>query len=275
MAIDLTGQRFGALLVIKRAQNDISENGRVRAAWWCQCDCGNEVVVLTIRLRQGRRKSCGRGHRWQFQASKPKHHLTYKSWLSLRARCYRKKHHRYAQYGARGITVCERWNNYENFLNDMGERLSVDYSIDRIDVNGNYEPTNCRWATRDEQRRNMRNSIYVEYKGERVWLKDLCVRLNVKDTMVRARLKIGWPLEKALHEPVRVAREPRVVRHHPKMRGKRFGYLTVIEKAKSTSEHAWWRCKCDCGQYKIVRADHLRRGRVKACNKDHRWRGVK
>lgn len=106
---------------------------------------------------------------------------------------------RHPEYGGRGITVCERWStSYEAFLEDMGPRPSTDHSLDRIDVNGNYEPSNCRWATRSEQARNTRTSVYVEHAGLRLTLPDWAERLGVPTARLRNRLDAGWPLDRVL-----------------------------------------------------------------------------
>ena len=119
-------------------------------------------------------------------------------------RCFRENGHKWANYGGRGITVCPQWrDDFFQFLSDMGPKPSSEYSIERIDNNGNYEPGNCRWATDAEQRRNQRRSVYVEYQGERLLLMDLCDRLGVDRGRVYGRLKLGWELERALSAPVK------------------------------------------------------------------------
>ena len=124
--------------------------------------------------------------------------LEYRSWVQMRSRCRNPKHHAWALYGGRGITVCERWDDFATFLTDMGPRPSTKHSLDRIDVNGNYEPGNCRWATATEQGNNRRDNRYLTHNGQiktiALWADELglCVQ------MIHGRLKRGWSESDAL-----------------------------------------------------------------------------
>ena len=152
------GFKYGRLTVLARAPN----KGRY-VMWACRCDCGRSVLVRGGDMASGRHKSCG-----CLQAeSRTKHGHTrndgymspeYNSWLSMKARCSNPKSVGYEHYGGRGITVCERWRySFTTFLGDMGPRPSLAHTLDRIDHNGNYEPSNCRWADRVTQSRNSRH----------------------------------------------------------------------------------------------------------------------
>jgi hypothetical protein len=162
--IDLTGQRFSCLTVIKR---DGMTPDRKRVLWHCRCDCGIELHVQAGNLKSGNSKSCGclnrelisrraiersykHGHSSRTETSPE-----YRSWAAMWGRCRCPNTPYYRLYGGRGVTVCERWTSFENFLADMGLR-PTGRSIDRIDPYGNYEPGNCRWATPKEQRANRR-----------------------------------------------------------------------------------------------------------------------
>jgi hypothetical protein len=154
--IDISGGRFGRLLVICR------EGKAIPVKFKCICDCGKTVVVNSVSLRNGDTRSCGCIRSEKMAKEKTKHGQydtpTYHSWSSMLNRCKCKKHKQYKDYGGRGISVCSRWRgSFEAFLSDMGERPGGK-TLDRIDSDGNYEPTNCKWSTRQEQNRNKRTS---------------------------------------------------------------------------------------------------------------------
>lgn len=181
---DLTGQRFGCLTVVKKAEKEKDGRGR----WICECDCGNRRAIRTDLLRSGNAKSCGCGIDWKL---KPIDERIVHIHSTMRARCYNKNAKRYKNYGGRGIKVCDEWlgkggcRRFYEWAIANGYR--EDLTIDRIDVNGNYEPNNCRWATMEEQNNNRRNSIKVLYKGKEVSLKELCDIFGVsKDTVYKA-----------------------------------------------------------------------------------------
>ena len=159
--INLLGKSFGRLTVIERGENDNSEGAR----WECKCTCGNTSLVRGTCLRSGRIVSCGCYHSEKTSEkgkSRFKHRMidtpTYNTWSLMKNRCNSKTSRDYIHYGNRGITVCSRWSeSFECFLEDMGEKPEGK-SIDRIDNNAGYKPSNCRWATSSEQGRNKRTT---------------------------------------------------------------------------------------------------------------------
>jgi hypothetical protein len=172
--IDKTGNRYGNLMVLGLSHRKLrSPSIGYYNFWLCQCDCGNTTVVLANNLTKGNTKSCG----CQSSRNKIKDKMTthgegsvlrrtktYNSWRAMKDRCYSKGHKEYKRYGAVGIEVCDRWrNSYENFLSDMGRRPDK-HTLDRINPYGNYEPTNCRWASLTTQRNNTRKNYAKENK---------------------------------------------------------------------------------------------------------------
>lgn len=127
----------------------------------------------------------------------------YRVWNGMMNRCNNPNNRSYDRYGGRGIKVCERWHRFEDFLADMGEPPTGDHQLERTDNAGNYEPANCRWATRQEQARNRRSSHLIEFRGETKTLAEWCQILGLRHTTVLMRLRNGWSAEKALTTPAR------------------------------------------------------------------------
>jgi hypothetical protein len=191
MAHNLKGRQFGRLTVIE-------ENGRVhnRKAWLCMCECGNEITLSSNRLlhKEGT-KSCG-CLRSEISASKATKHgmahtRIYEIWSSMKKRCENKKNKNYNRYGGRGIKVCERWREFENFFEDMKEGYEEHLTIDRIDNNGDYEPSNCKWSTQQEQTSNYSRNILVTINGETDTLKNTCIKYNIPYDKTFRRVKKG------------------------------------------------------------------------------------
>jgi hypothetical protein len=172
-AIDITGKTFGCWVVLARHP----ERYRGRARWLCRCGCGVERVVLGTSLRRGISKSCrGCGLQKHGHCRKGRQTRVYQAWHSMLQRCCNPANRSYANYGGRGICVCERWRSFVNFLADMGEP-PPGLSIDRINNDGNYAPGNCRWATPSQQTQNRRPA------------KKSKLRIKRNDPEILARLK--------------------------------------------------------------------------------------
>jgi hypothetical protein len=182
----------------------------------CRCDCGREIELRRDKVLTGRQKSCGcRYLARRSPATHPRNNLAYKPWCAMHDRCRNMNNGKYGLYGGRGIRVCERWRDFWLFLADMGERPSRNYSIERIDNDGPYEPGNCRWATAREQGRNKRTSRYVRFNGRRRLLIDVARSVGMQTDVLASRLKLGWDLQRALTQPVRAKK-----RNRPKSRVK-------------------------------------------------------
>lgn len=202
---DLTGCRFGRLTVISRAEN---KNGKV--VWHCKCDCGNESDVYATCLKSGNTKSCGCYQRFRASTTGVIHGETQKTrlyniWNNIKERCYGVNCKDYPDYGSRGISVCDEWrNNYLSFKQWAIENGYNDsMSIDRIDVNGDYEPSNCRWATNIVQANNKRNSRFVEFRGETHTLSEWSRIKHINVNTLYSRLTKGWGAEMALTKQVK------------------------------------------------------------------------
>lgn len=204
--ITLVGAVFARLTVISEPFRDGSDRRwRVK----CRCECGIEKIIQCKNVANGNTVSCGcirkglpceknRKHGHSGGAGR-KPSPTYLSWVAARSRCNDVNDRDYQNYGARGIAVCDRWSNFENFLADMGER-PAGKSIDRIDSNGNYEPGNCRWSTMVEQQNNRRRNILIEHDGSIKTATQIAREYGIKPNVFIARLKRGWSLQRATLE---------------------------------------------------------------------------
>lgn len=193
--LELAGRRFGLLVAVEPGHNS---GGRV--VWRCRCDCGAECWPHSTSLISGNTRSCGCKNAADRLRAVTRHGQTktpeYQAWLAAKARCSRKNLPGYALYGGRGITVCDRWiNSFENFIADMGARPSPKHSLDRIDVNGNYSPENCRWATIAVQTRNRRSNVWVTVNGRKLTAKDAALELGIGAAIIYRRLSDGWSID--------------------------------------------------------------------------------
>ena len=195
--LTLSGMRFGFATVLRPRGSD-----KKKSFWECVCDCGNVFVTKGVYLKRGATRSCGclvgENNKKHGGVGTPE----YRSWVAMRNRCFNKKNHAYKRYGGRGIKVASRWGNFENFLSDMGKR-PIGTSLDRIDNDGDYKPSNCRWATRKQQGTNKRNNKIISFFGKMLTLKDASDHFQIKRTTLSRRLNAGWSIRDALTRPVR------------------------------------------------------------------------
>lgn len=194
--IDLTGQKFGKLTVVSffGTRNNM-------AHWNCVCDCGNHSIHNGAKMKMGHVKSCGCINKIKEHGMV--HSQTYESWTGMKQRCNNPRNCNYKLYGLRGIKVCEEWNSFKNFLKDMGESPQGG-SIERIDVNGDYCKSNCRWANVIDQANNKTNSIYLTYNNETKTLAQWSRLLGIKVCTIWRRINVhGWSVEKALTHKLR------------------------------------------------------------------------
>ncbi|WP_124965859.1 hypothetical protein [Trabulsiella odontotermitis] len=188
---NLVGKKFGRLTPLclhgKRGRQNV---------WLCKCDCGNEHLATASLLNCGAVTSCG------CAKSEPKHgelvggtvSSEYICWSNMKQRCQNDRNPEYKNYGARGISVCDRWrDSFETFLSDMGRKPTPDHSIDRIDVDGDYEPSNCRWTTIKKQNDNKRQSVMITAFGETLSVTSMAKKYGINPTTLSYRLKFVSP----------------------------------------------------------------------------------
>ena len=193
----MPGDRYAAWTVVAELM-PIGETRTRRRVVNCRCQCGAEKAVLLSSLRTGSSQSCGCAQREAARSvgiANGTHGMkgtpTYNAWSGMKARCENPANRKFVDYGSRGIKVCERWrNSFENFLGDMGE-CPKGCSIDRIDTNGHYEPSNCRWATQTVQQRNRRNNIVITFGGESCCLSEWAERLGIPYKTLHGRISRG------------------------------------------------------------------------------------
>ena len=189
--VDLTGKKFGKLKVISRAAN---KSGR--AAWNCVCECGINKIVVADKLKSGSTKTCGCGRRNRLASISTTHGMSdtkeYRAWRSMINRCYNDTQMSYHLYGGRGIKVCDSWrSSFENFIEHVGIAPSRQHSLDRIDPNGDYEPSNVRWATAKQQSNNRRSNRYVKTPSGDMTVSEIAAAFGVKYDVIYRLVTLG------------------------------------------------------------------------------------
>lgn len=205
------GDKFGNLSVVSFF-DAYRPSGKKKLMATCECECGALVNVEKYNLSNGNTTKCRNcailsrankksthGHSMSRKESDPIGYNCYTRWQAIKRRCYKEYDSHYKHYGARGIKMCDRWlESYESFLCDMGLPPTKDHQIDRIDNNGDYEPSNCRWVERKVNARNKRNNRMITANGETMTLVEWSEKTGLKRECIAARLKRGWSTEKAL-----------------------------------------------------------------------------
>lgn len=197
---NIAGQQFNSWYVIKEAPQ---RPPRTRY-WFCRCVCGKEREVSQHQLTSGKSKSCGCSHSGNHKTHDMCQTITYRSWQYMRNRCNNPHTTQYRFYGGRGIRVCQRWNKFENFLTDMGIRPTKEYSIERKNNDGNYEPNNCHWVNQIEQANNKRSNNIITFQGKTQTVTQWGRELGIKPKNIFQRLYCGATPEQALNTKLNV-----------------------------------------------------------------------
>ena len=194
------GQTFGNLTVLGLSL--IPRKGpNQKPIYICKCSCGKVVELKEHELISGHKKSCGCLHRKYVLSMKGR---LYETWKNMRRRCNDQRNNRWAHYGGKGIKICSQWNDYLNFRTwAYSNGYREDLTIDRIDVDGDYCPENCRWATAKEQANNTTRNRYIEYKGNNYTVSELATLLSLSYSTLQHRLDNDWPIEKIISQPQR------------------------------------------------------------------------
>lgn len=189
---DLTGRRFGKWLVLSLHHERSPDR---QALWICRCDCGTQRPVKAGHLNRGLSRSCTPSGCTKDRL-RLNGHPHYRRWINMNNRCHKPSAPDYHRYGARGIKVCERWRTFENFLADMEPSYKPGLTLDRIDNDGDYEPSNCRWATPDQQHGNKRTTKWVDAPHGRMKQIDAAKRAGLSLEVFDSRYRKGWTVER-------------------------------------------------------------------------------
>ncbi len=207
--MDLSGRRYGKLTVVRRVNSP--ENHPHSPLWECVCDCGKTKFVTSNNLTNGNTNSCG-CIKNELMRETMMNRAIYRTddekrlnsiWIDMKRRCENANYKDFFNYGGRGISVCCEWHNYDTFKEwALANGYKNGLSIDRVNVNGDYEPGNCRWATAIEQANNKRNTIYIEYHGRRFTISELSREYNLPYRTVFDRIKRGWSIDDVVKTPI-------------------------------------------------------------------------
>lgn len=197
---DLTDRQFSYLTVLFRSK-DTGNGKKPTVKWVCQCKCGSLVTVSSSSLLTGTTKSCGCKKKKHGYSNKER---LYQTWKNMRRRCFDPTNKRWEHYGGRGITICQEWNDYAVFRTwAMANGYADDLTIDRIDVNGNYCPENCRWVDAKTQANNVSRNHMVEFNGEQMTMAELADHLGLSYSALQHRIERGWDIGRIAAQPQR------------------------------------------------------------------------
>jgi hypothetical protein len=200
---DVTGMKFGRITVVGYVGQPENGSG---SRWLCRCECGGETVTRSTALKSGWTRSCGCYRMDQVVKHMDSNSSEYRTWDAMKRRCFNPETKHFEHYGGRGITVCDRWReSYANFLSDMGRRPSPKHSLDRIDNDGNYELSNCRWTLQVIQIRNRSNAVRYDLDGKLYSAAELAEKFNMNFGTLRSRLRKGWPVNRAVSEAIGIS----------------------------------------------------------------------
>ena len=208
---NLTGQRFGRLVVVSRASDYVTPKGQRKTRWLCNCDCGKEHITTATNLQTGKTQSCGCWSNEDRRRTRHKKHggfgtRLYRIYRGMWQRCYDFKVSQYPRYGGRGITICDEWLGEKGFETFREWALNHGYketlSIDRVDNDKEYSPNNCRWATNKEQMNNRRCNVFLEMDGERHTMTEWAKITGINKETIISRHRAGWSTYDILTKPV-------------------------------------------------------------------------
>lgn len=211
MSEDLTGKKYGRLIVLNKEPNTKTQHNR----WKCKCDCGNISIVSASSLKNQTTRSCGCLQKELIANRNLKHNMAntrvYRIWDGMKSRCYNSNSSGFLSYGGRGIKVCAEWLDKEKgFINfyewSLKNGYNDDLTIDRIDVNGNYNPENCRWLSSKEQAYNRRSNRYITYNNETHTITEWAKIYRINSGTISSRIQSGWSIERAFTTPARKKR---------------------------------------------------------------------
>lgn len=196
---NLTGLKFGLIHVICFAGKRIKNSGNAEYFYHCRCSCGTQRLISGVALTGKKRRGC---RCWNSDLNGMRESDEYRIWSAMWTRCTNPRQASWKNYGGRGITVCERWEKFEHFFADMGQRPTRQHTIDRRDNDAGYSPDNCRWITRREQNRNRSDNHRLTFRGETKTIAEWSEDVHIEQRTIWWRISSGWSVDRALTTPI-------------------------------------------------------------------------